>query len=139
MHDVAFRVDDEGNVTFIYHPNDEAARRAALELGEVQEDRRAGYVWPRRASLQLAFRALRKIFGSRGPISDWTRSWRCQWIVVDAQTGERLPGVYSSHGKAVEAEVSWSLAHGYPEHVIAIRNRLLPETRSNWQRHIKVK
>jgi len=118
MHNMVFRFDDDGNIEAIYHPNDTAARQALGELGRVVSDQRAGYVWPKSKVLRSLFKGLRKLFGRKGRVADWTRGWRCAWIVVDAETMEQLPGVYDSHDKAVEAEVSWSLDHGYPKRVL---------------------
>ncbi len=117
-HDLAFTVDETGEVTFVYHPNDERAV-ALIKLIGVTDDRRAGYVWPQGTGARTLFRALRRVFGNRGLVSDWTRSWRwCSWVVVDAETMEQLPGSYPTHDDAVDAEVRWSLAHGYPKQVI---------------------
>jgi len=117
MHDLVFNVDDDGVVAFVYHPNDDQAV-ALMRLLDT-DDRRAGYVWPQGKGVRLLFKALRRVFGGRGPVSDWTRSWRwCSWVVVDAETMEQLPGVYPTHDAAVRAEVQWALAHGYPRHEI---------------------
>lgn len=116
-HDLAFTVED-GKIRFIYHPNDLVSRQAIETMSRVLEDKRAGYVWPRGAAKRLAFRLIRAVFGSRGEISDWTRRWGGSWVVIDAETMEQLPGIYPSHDDGVEAEVVWSLHHGYPRRII---------------------
>jgi len=108
-HNLAFTIDQDGNIVLVYHPNDDQTRAVISELATVVEDRRAGHVWPTSPVLRLAFRAIRAVFGSRGRMADWTRRWRCRWVVVDAETMTLLPGVYASHDEAVNAEVEWSL------------------------------
>ena len=110
-HDLAFTGSVDGSVQFVYHPNDQIAREVINSLGTVLSDKRAGYVWPLSGTLRVAFRLLRKAFGSQGPVADWTRSWRCRWIVVNADTMTPLPGVYDTHTAGVEAEVRWSLSN----------------------------
>jgi len=118
MHDVAFTVGEDGEIAFVYHPNDTHSKRIMALLGSICRDQRAGYVWPLSPSLRTAFRLLRKVFGGRGRIAAWTRTWVCAWGVWDAETMDRLPGIYSTHNTALEAEVVWSLAHGFPKHII---------------------
>ena len=113
-HDLAFKRGKDGAVQFIYHPNDQIVREVINSLGTVRGDKRAGYVWPLSGTLCVAFRLLRKAFGSRGPVADWTRSWRCRWIVVNADTMTSLPGIYDSHNAAVETEIRWSLSNQDP-------------------------
>lgn len=35
--------------------------------------------------LRMAFRILRLCFGEKGIVSDWTRSWKCEWLMVILQ------------------------------------------------------
>lgn len=53
-------------------------RPIMAELGDVRE-RRASHVWPVHEDTQLAFRALRFLFGERGRIADWCRTWSGPW------------------------------------------------------------
>lgn len=98
----------DGTATLVYHPHhtDQAARVAAA-LGETTQDQRGAYVYPLSPVLRRVFKALRRSFGDRGPISDFTRAWRCRWAVVLPGEHVRLPGVYQSHSEAVTAEVQW--------------------------------
>ena len=113
-HDLAFKRGRDGAVQFVYHPNDQIAREVINSLGTVRGDKRAGYVWPLSGTLRVAFRLLRKAFGSQSVVADWTRSWRCRWIVVNADTMTPLLGVYDTHTATVEAEVRWSLSNQDP-------------------------
>ena len=114
VHDLAFTRRGDGAVQFVYHPNDQIAKEVIDSLGAVRGDKRAGYVWPLSGTLCVAFRLLRKAFGSQSAVADWTRSWRCRWIVVNADTMTPLPGVYDTHTATVDAEVRWSLSNQDP-------------------------
>ena len=118
QHDLAFRATGEGEIVFIFHPNDDLSKEVIGILGTILGDKRAGYVWPLSPPLRTAFRLLRKVFGGRGRSAAWTRTWSCQWGVWDAETMDRLPGSYPTHLDAVRAEVQWSLTHGFPKHII---------------------
>ena len=109
MHSLAFTVKDDGTLVMVYHPNDHTAQEAIGSLGTLLSDRRVGHVWPRRRLVRWAFRTLRRIFGGDGWVAECTRNWGGKWIVVLADSGKRLPGVYASHDAAVTAEVEWSL------------------------------
>ena len=113
-HDLAFKRGGDGAVQFVYPPNDQIAKEVIDSLGTVLSDKRAGYVWPLAGALRVAFHLLRKAFGSQSVVADWTRSWRCRWIVVNADTMTSLPGIYDSHNAAVETEIRWSLSNQDP-------------------------
>lgn len=49
--------------------------------------KRFSEIVPRNPALRLAFRALRKVFGETGKVSDWTRSWHCMWRMTVLETG----------------------------------------------------
>ena len=118
QHEIAFRATEEGEIIFIYHPNDDLPKEVIALLGTILEDRRAGYVWPLSPTLRTAFRLLRKVFGGKGWVADWTRTWNCRWGVWDAETMSQLPYSYPTHLDAVTAEIQWSLIHGYPKQII---------------------
>lgn len=111
-HPLIVQIRPTGKTTLVFHPDKQAAEAALFDrLGAIIQERRGGHVYPARRAPRLAFRALRRLFGGRGRIADWTRSWRCRWIVVDAVTHRRLPGTFASHAAAVDAEVKWILNH----------------------------
>ena len=66
---------------------------------------RASHVVPVNAILRLAFRVLRRTFGERGRVADWTRSWRCRWFAFMVN-GPRL-GPFDLRSDALDAERSW--------------------------------
>ena len=67
---------------------------------------RASHVYPRNFILRTLFRILRCWLGDKGRMSDFTRSWKCEWI-VDARPvgGEILPTTYYDRRQAINAEV----------------------------------
>lgn len=112
-HPLVIDVTPSGGTTLVYHPDKQATDAEALSaaLGSVQDDRRGGHVYPLWPDRRMAFRFLRWLFGSKGRVADWTRTWRCLWVVRLADTGQMLPGLHCSHTAAVEAEVAWILEH----------------------------
>jgi hypothetical protein len=113
MDDIVFDLDPDGEgvLRLVYHPDSERARAAIRLLGQVLSDTRVGFVWPEKRVERAAFRVLRKVFGSKGRVTDWTRRWRGRWIIVDARHTERqIGGTYPNYDSAVENEIRWSLA-----------------------------
>jgi hypothetical protein len=53
----------------------------------------------------LAFWILRKLFGERGRVAAWTRTWRCAWLVKVIRCGEW--SVFHLRSDAVK----WELQH----------------------------
>lgn len=43
--------------------------------------RRLSHIEPACWPLRMAFRLLRRLFGDRGRVADWTRRWPCRWRV----------------------------------------------------------
>ncbi len=66
---------------------DPELRELMRELGPT-ETRRYSHIWPKRPALRLAFRFLRSVTRERGPISDWTRRWKCRWEVRLAESSD---------------------------------------------------
>jgi len=110
-HPIIITLRSDGTTAVVFHPTHQAdvAEELTDALGSVSEDERGGYVYPVRPLKRWAFKALRKTFGSSGSVAEWTRHWRGHWIVIRADNGVRLPGVFPSHQAAVEAEVAYIL------------------------------
>lgn len=105
---ITVKLSKSGAATLVYHPHHAAqAAHVAAAIGETTVDRRGAYVYPLSPVLRRVFKALRRRFGDRGLISDFTRAWPCRWAVVLPGEHVRLPGVYRSHFAAVCAEVQW--------------------------------
>lgn len=111
-HPLVVNIAANGEASLVYHPakQSEEAEEIGGELGLKIEDRRGGHVWPKRPVKRFAFKALRKVFGSKGRVSDWTRSWRGPWVVCVPSTKQYLDGTYRTHDEAVDAEVAYILS-----------------------------
>lgn len=93
-------IDDEG-VTFLM---DESIKLFEGE-GEV---RRASHVEPDSFVFRIAFHALRHVFGDKGRMSEFTRSWPCLWRVDTSPVGGPiLPTRYRNRQEAIEAEIEF--------------------------------
>ena len=44
--------------------------------------KRVSYIYPKNKVLRLCFTFLRKIFGDKGIVAEWTRNWNVKWIVI---------------------------------------------------------
>ena len=75
-------IDDEG-MTFLM---DETVKLFEGE-GEVK---RASHVEPDSLVFRLLFHTLRHVFGDKGRMSDFTRSWPCLWRVNTKPTAGRI-------------------------------------------------
>lgn len=105
-HPIKLRIDPNGNVIQAFHPNEPVD---AGVIGRTIEEARGGHVLPENPIRRAMFKALRRVFGGNSPVASWTRTWRGPWIVIKASDGERLPGRFETHSKAVGAEVAWML------------------------------
>jgi len=91
-------IDDEG-MTFLM---DETVKLFEGE-GEVK---RASHVEPDSLVFRLLFHTLRHVFGDKGRMSDFTRSWPCLWRVNTKPTaGVILPGRWRNRQEAIDAEI----------------------------------
>lgn len=94
------QIDNDGNVEFIGSTNDDCPI-PGLELGN-GKTRRLSTIRPERRIKRTAFVVLRKIFGDRGRIADWTRTWAGPWRCVILSTGETE--VFDNRQAAVDWE-----------------------------------
>lgn len=98
-------IDDEG-MTFLM---DESVKLFDGE-GEV---RRASHVEPDGLVFRLLFHILRHVFGDKGRMSDFTRSWPCLWRIDTSPVGGPiLPERYRNRRDAIEAEIEFLNARG---------------------------
>lgn len=86
-----------------------AVHNEAFDLSSIGavSKRRASHVEPCNVALRLAFRLLRRTFGERGAISDWTRRWPCLWRVDLAPSCGPVLGPFKDRGVAIACEVNW--------------------------------
>ena len=110
-HPIIVTLKNDGTTSIIYHPATQVgiADRLSDCLGEISGDHRGGHCYPAWWVARVAFQAMRRLFGNTGIVAEWTRHWDCPWVVVRADNGEPLPGMYRSHGAAVNAEVVFML------------------------------
>lgn len=108
MEPILVTLKHDGTSAVIFHPDTQVglADAIATTLGKTVESRRGGHVLPQGHTKRAAFRIVRRLFGSGGWMADWTRTWRGPWIVIRADNGNRLPGSFPTHAKAVQAEVA---------------------------------
>ncbi len=85
------------------------------ELGEVTL-RRASHVLPLSPPLQFVFKGLRALFGEKGRVANWTRSWKCHWVVDLSPSGGPYLGPFTDRSKAIADEVMW-----LEEHITSVR------------------
>lgn len=78
-----------------------------IQIDGDREVRRASNVLPLDPMKRIAFVALRKIFGEKGRVSDWTRTWKGPQIVkiVDGP----ILGPFRDRKTALDREVQWLL------------------------------
>ena len=96
-------IDDvTGDVTFLVTP------AAAAFVTDDAVVSRASYVIPDNFLLRIVFRILRTVLGDKGRMAEFTRSWKCKWVVDTRPTaGVILPKRYSNRAEAIEAEVNF--------------------------------
>lgn len=68
----------------------------------VTKRKRYSEITPTNPFLFVAFRALRLVFGERGRVAQWTRSWRCEWRMVVLSTG--VTSVSTDRAMLIELE-----------------------------------
>src|SRR5208337_830123 len=79
---------EQGAVTFIIA--DGTCTFLMTEAAPVIEGaviKRASHVFPRNFVLRILFRILRYWLGDKGRMSEFTRSWNCEWIVDTRPVG----------------------------------------------------
>ena len=62
---------------------------------------RVSYILPANPVLRLMFKILREVFGDNGKIADWTRRWKCAWVV---KIGSSKWSEFKDRQKALEFE-----------------------------------
>ena len=102
MQTVMVKIDASGNVICLHTPV------TAAMFPEAVEHPRASFVEPLKLWQVCIFRALRAAFGDEGRVANWTRDWKCQWI-VDCRpiNGPMHLRVFSNRAEAIEFEILW--------------------------------
>ena len=84
---------------------DETLELIAGTIGHEVNRRRASHVLPRHPVKRLVFRILRAVFGERGRIATWCRSWNGPWQVSWAHEPHRVVFSHSSRRVCIEWEI----------------------------------
>ncbi len=70
--------------------------------------KRASHVVPWNPVLRVFFRFLRLLWGEKGLVPDWTRSWSCRWqINLSPVGGPIIPVEWASRQSAIDFEIQW--------------------------------
>jgi len=72
-----------------------------LPLGNGRRTR-LSHIRPEKFWKKAAFILLRKVFGDRGRIAEWSRTWRCEWRCTIITTGDSA--VFENRQAAVDWE-----------------------------------
>ncbi len=56
--------------------------KAGEVFGKVVEKRRMSRIVPANPVLRTVFILLRRAFGDSGKTAEWTRKWKCRWMVT---------------------------------------------------------
>lgn len=96
-------VDEQGRLQFPANPELEAMFKATSSV-----TKRASNILPSTLAPRLAFQLLRKLFTDKGKVAEWTREWRCRWIVdMRPSGGPILPTAWKSRAAALRVEKAW--------------------------------
>jgi hypothetical protein len=68
--------------------------------------KRASHVWPVHPAKRVAFRILRALFGERGHIAAWCRSWRGPWEVRFANNPGKVVFTHPSRRVCIGWEIA---------------------------------
>ncbi len=63
--------------------------------------KRFSYIYPKNILLRAIFKFIRKIFSDESKLANWTRSWKCEWIVL---INKKVYGPFKTRKKAIEFE-----------------------------------
>jgi hypothetical protein len=96
-------VDDEGHLQYIDNP--------ALDfLGKLgaKVTQRASHVEPDGLISRALFSLLRRAFGDKGRVGQWTRTWNVLWRVnLGPSNGPILDERFINRDEAIAAEIKW--------------------------------
>lgn len=81
--------------------------RPYLALSTSVEVKRASHVRPVDPVLKVVFKLLRRAFGDKGRVSDFTRGWRVDWEADMAPMGGPVLGPFNDRASALTAEERW--------------------------------
>lgn len=102
MQPVTIRIKPDGTIRYLL------TEGADVFLTEKTIVRRASHVEPVNPLLRVAFYGLRSIFGDKGRMTAFTRTWGCKWRVNLAPIGGPvLFGFWLDRQDAIQAEINY--------------------------------
>ena len=130
QNEVTFIVDEStGDAVYL-------VTEAAANLNLGSSPQRASHVEPVNPLLRCAFHLLRQWLGDKGRMSEFTRSWNCEWrINMKPVGGPILPTTYYDRKQAINAEVislQQILYRGNHMNSSLSRFRLVQDDSSHW-------
>ena len=81
----------------------ETVGEIARAFGDKIKEERISRIVPENPLLRFLFLFLRKTFGDKGKVANWTRRWKCRWI-VQFKDGKVL-GPFNERASALQAEI----------------------------------
>lgn len=81
-----------------------AVGNIANNLGEVRERKKLFSIVPKNRILKMCFYILRWIFGDNSQVAQWTRTWKCTWLLVNNGSREII-GEFSDRKEALLKEL----------------------------------
>lgn len=106
MTEVSVVVRDNGSVVCLDTKDTQCFR----DMGNVTT-RRASHVVPIDNKLRAIFYFLRKLFGEKGWMAEFTRLWPCRWLIDLRPVGGPIMAPYRNRKNAIRAEVRWLNEH----------------------------
>lgn len=88
-----------------------------LPLGKMRRQR-VSTILPLTATKRCAFKLLRLLFGERGRVAAWTRTWQCEWRVTILAT--RQSAVFETREDAIRWEIG-ILEASYDHQMLELR------------------
>lgn len=73
---------------------------------------RVSRILPKNIFLRFTFILLRKLFGDDGKIANWTRNWRCTWIVI---IDGKIIGEFQNRKDAILFEKKYVISNKFRE------------------------
>lgn len=99
---VTIIIDELGDVSFLL------TEAAQCFVNEDTDVARASHVEPDSWLFRFLFHRLRRVFGDKGRMSEFTRHWPCLWRVnTQPVGGPILPGRWRNRKDAIDAEVAF--------------------------------
>lgn len=98
--EIIITVDEQGTTTHLVdHPLTEYPRNATVK--------RASHIEPADPFLYAIFLIIRQWFGDDSKLADWTRSWKCLWVVDLSPVGGPCNQWFIDREQAIRYEIRW--------------------------------